>query len=221
MSLFKFTLAVGLVLLLAAACGRKRDEAARERPGSVPRCIPGSSSECACPSGSKGAQVCRDDGTFGSCECAISSASASTTQVVAPPPPDAAAKPACDPTGTWVVTLTTKGDVKPAKEERIAVRKENGKIVAFLFRDPRKEGMEVVAAGTDETGDCVIILRHEKSGYIGGGHDLTVRTTFSLLVQGGRISGQAFEETQDSFDEGGSGRGRSGQSTFEVSGTRR
>lgn len=33
------------------------------------RCVPGASASCACPGGATGAQVCRDDSTYGPCRC--------------------------------------------------------------------------------------------------------------------------------------------------------
>ena len=35
----------------------------------APKCIPGASAACACPTGQQGAQVCNPAGTFGACQC--------------------------------------------------------------------------------------------------------------------------------------------------------
>jgi hypothetical protein len=40
--------------------------------GGVPRCVSGQTVGCVCTTGQMGAQVCHDDGTYGSCTCAPS-----------------------------------------------------------------------------------------------------------------------------------------------------
>jgi hypothetical protein len=42
----------------------------------APKCIPGASAACACPTGQPGAQICNSAGTFGVCTCSSSTADA-------------------------------------------------------------------------------------------------------------------------------------------------
>lgn len=57
---------VGLVVALAG-CG-----------SSVPKCTPGTSGSCFCPSGAAGAQTCNRNGEFDSCFCAATDAGSAT-----------------------------------------------------------------------------------------------------------------------------------------------
>ena len=50
--------AVVAATVMAAGCG-----------GGASTCVAGSTVECACPGGTKGAQTCQADGTFGTCAC--------------------------------------------------------------------------------------------------------------------------------------------------------
>lgn len=67
------TLILGLLLVLSA-CSPPLDH-----------CVPGMSSACVCPSGDSGAQVCRGDGTYGTCTC--SAPPPGTSQPGDPPDP--------------------------------------------------------------------------------------------------------------------------------------
>lgn len=67
-----WAVAVLLVVMAPLACQRASAQ-----------CVPGASVDCACPGGSRGAQVCQRDGTFGPCACAAP----------APPPPPAPVAP--------------------------------------------------------------------------------------------------------------------------------
>jgi hypothetical protein len=53
-----------LPFLVLGACSGQGDSSG------APRCTPGASVECACIDGSKGAQLCGDDGTLEPCQCA-------------------------------------------------------------------------------------------------------------------------------------------------------
>lgn len=46
--------------------------------GCTSECVPGASSACACATGAMGAQVCREDGTFGTCMCDVAPRDAGT-----------------------------------------------------------------------------------------------------------------------------------------------
>lgn len=59
-----------------------------------PRCVPGTSASCACPSGSRGAQTCLPSGTFAACTCTPPAA-----QNV-PPRPSSSAQGATSPAST-------------------------------------------------------------------------------------------------------------------------
>ncbi len=54
-------LSIGVLSLSAACTGR--------RAGGGSGCVPGMSVACACPGGVTGAQVCRDDRSYGPCSC--------------------------------------------------------------------------------------------------------------------------------------------------------
>lgn len=58
------SLALSLTLVLLGACG-----GGGAPNGGVPKCTPGASVECACPTGENGAQICGTDGKFGACSC--------------------------------------------------------------------------------------------------------------------------------------------------------
>ena len=56
-----------------------------------PKCIPGLTVECPCPTGQQGSQTCTSAGTFAACVCAAPGADAGRAgDGAAPSPPDAA-----------------------------------------------------------------------------------------------------------------------------------
>ena len=63
MDTYRLVLWVAVSSTVATGCGSDSDQPAGGG------CIPGKSVSCACPNGSTGAQICKDDGTFGACVC--------------------------------------------------------------------------------------------------------------------------------------------------------
>src|SRR5262249_37070572 len=57
--------------ILAVACSSAPSPAA-------PKCTPGQTAACACPTGQMGAQTCDGDGRFAACDCEISDGSSAT-----------------------------------------------------------------------------------------------------------------------------------------------
>jgi hypothetical protein len=66
-------------LSLALACsscgGRSAELGSSDVGNDVPRCVPGTQAACACAAGRSGIQLCRDDGSFGTCACDSASGS--------------------------------------------------------------------------------------------------------------------------------------------------
>ena len=198
--------------------------------------VAGASVECACPGGTKGAQVCQADGSFGACQCLETSAA----KPVSPEQPGQAAQnpPAtqgeskagklaapCDPAGNWNITSEPQGSTSCAGAEALSESLSDQWVItktgakSWSVGKAKSAPVKIVSV-SDQSGTCTVKLsasvdacpscRPPEETYV---------YSYVLTLEGDTIAGKLDLSVEPGFDDAERGVKTCTQ-TFNVTGTK-